>query len=257
MSTRNLTHAFDVAGSFVTTCLRAGVGVTTRPAAKRPAALFEIYEFEGCPYCRLVREALTELDLDALIYPCPKGGERFRPRAVELGGKAQFPYFVDPNTGERLYESADIVAYLFETYADGATPLHWRFAELQKIGSTFAGLPRLGAGVRARPSRAPAQPLELYSFEASPYARPVRERLSELELPYVLRSTGRRTAADWVPPDLRRWFSLEAPASTLNRSVLRERAGRVTIPWLVDPNTGVEPGESADILRYLEDTYAA
>ena len=40
---------------------------------------------------RLVREALTELDLDAMIYPCPKGGKRFRPLATDLGGKTRFP----------------------------------------------------------------------------------------------------------------------------------------------------------------------
>jgi glutathione S-transferase len=28
------------------------------------------------------------------------------------------------------------------------------------------------------------------------------------------------------------------------------------VPYLVDPNTGVEMFESADIVRYLEDTYA-
>lgn len=27
----------------------------------------------GCPFCRKVREAITLLDLDVMIYPCPKG----------------------------------------------------------------------------------------------------------------------------------------------------------------------------------------
>ena len=49
-----------------------------------------------------VREALTLLDLDVLIYPCPKGGTTFRPRARELSGKEQFPFLVDPNTGANL-----------------------------------------------------------------------------------------------------------------------------------------------------------
>ena len=35
---------------------------------------------------------------------------------VERGGKAQFPYLVDPNTGVEMYESLDIIDYLFETY---------------------------------------------------------------------------------------------------------------------------------------------
>jgi hypothetical protein len=46
-----------------------------------------------------VREAISVLDLDVRVYPCPKGGPTWRPKAVELGGKAQFPFLVDPNTG--------------------------------------------------------------------------------------------------------------------------------------------------------------
>ena len=35
------------------------------------------------------------------VYPCPKSGTRFRPRRpCSSGGKAQFPYLVDPNTGD-------------------------------------------------------------------------------------------------------------------------------------------------------------
>ena len=55
----------------------------------------------------------------------------------------------------------------------------------------LAGLPRLGAGSRYRRARAPAQPLELYSFEASPFCRIVREALSSLELTYLLHNVAR------------------------------------------------------------------
>jgi glutathione S-transferase len=242
----------DLAGSLATTMLRAGMGTTARPAANRPTWLFELYEFEGCPYCRLVREALTELDVDALIYPCPKGGERFRPQVVALGGKAQFPFFVDPGAGVQMYESADIVRYLFETYGGRGVPLQWRLPELQQMGSAMAGLPRAWAGVRALPSRPPAQPLELYSFEASPFARLVRERLCELEIAYVLRSVGRSSAADWITPGVREALRWEYHPQTVNRQALLARAGRVSIPYLVDPNTGVEMAETADRLAYLE-----
>ncbi len=244
-------------GSVVTTTLRLGAGVATQPRASRPALLFELYEFEGCPYCRIVREALTELDLDAVIRPCPKGGTRFRPEAVGMGGKAQFPYLRDPNTGASMYESADIVAYLFETYGDGKLPLRWQAAGLQQLCSAVAGVWRFGAGRDVRPSRAPAQPLELYSFEASPFARLVRERLCELELPYVLRSVGRSAASDWLPPAVRDRFDIQSTPQTLNRQVLLERAGRITVPYLVDPNCGVEMGESATIIEHLQTRYGA
>ena len=32
-------------------------------------------------------------------------------------GRLQVPYLIDPNTDTRLYESADILRYLNETYA--------------------------------------------------------------------------------------------------------------------------------------------
>src|SRR4030095_9167143 len=110
------------AGSLATTMLRFGAGIVTQRRTSRPAALFELYEFEACPYCRIVREALTELDLDALIRPCPKGGTRFRSLVKKRGGKAQFPFLVDPNTGTELYESADIIDYLYRTYGNRVAP---------------------------------------------------------------------------------------------------------------------------------------
>lgn len=244
-------------GSLAVTAWRLGAGVATQPREQRPPLLFELYEFEACPYCRIVREALTELDLDALIKPCPKGGTRFREELLARGGKEQFPFIVDPATGVSMYESADIITYLYETYGGGTVPMRWRAAGLQQFGSALAGIWRPGAGRRARPSIAPAQPLELYSFEASPYARLVRERLCELELPYVLRSVGRSTPADWVPPALRDALGIKTEPTTLNRRVLLERTGRITVPYLVDPNTGVEMGESSEIIHYLQSRYGA
>lgn len=257
MDSQSLGHSLNIVGSMASTLIRVGQGIATNPAPNKPKKLLELYEFEGCPYCRVVREALTMLDLDALIHPCPKGGRRFRPGLVERGGKAQFPYLVDPNTGREMYESADIVPYLFKTYGKRKPPLHWRVMSLQQIGSGFAGIPRLGAGMRARPSRAPEKPLELYSFESSPFARPVRELLCEMEIPYVLRSAGRNKASDWVPPIVRDRLSSPVQPDTDNRLALLERAGRVSIPYLVDPNTGAEMSESAHILSYLKSTYRA
>ncbi len=257
MTPQSIKYRVNLASSALATALRTGVGITAHPAARKPAQLLELYEFEGCPYCRLVREALTELDLDAMIYPCPKGGKRFRPRVTELGGKPQFPFLVDPNTGQQMYESLDIIAYLFETYGKRPLPLKWRAGPLQKMGSSIAAIARGTEGMRAKRARAPAKPLELYSFESSPFARPVRDLLCELEIPYVLRSAGRTRLADWVPPVLRDSLNLQAEPDLENRKALLARAGRVSIPYLVDPNTGVEMAESDDILRYLKETYAA
>ena len=82
-----------------------------------PSKPIEIYEFEGCPFCRKVREAVSILDIDVLFYPCPKGGPNFRLKANKIGGKKQFPFMIDPNTKTQMYESNDIIKYLFETYS--------------------------------------------------------------------------------------------------------------------------------------------
>ena len=250
-----LKHRVNIASSSLATALRPGVGITARPAATKPEKLLELYEFEACPYCRLVREALTELDLDAMIYPCPKRGTRFRPRAAELGGKTQFPLLIDPNNGVTMYESLDIIEYLFATYGKRPVPLKWRAGALQKLGSAVTGIARGAEGLRARSSRPPATPLELYSFESSPFARPVRDLLCEMEIPYMLRSAGRTQLSDWMPPPVRDALNLSSEPELHNRKVLLERAGRVSIPYLVDPNTGTEMAESEDIIRYLVDTY--
>ena len=237
------------------TVLRAGVGVSAVPAARQPQELLRLYEFEGCPHCRLVREVLTELDLDALILPCPKGGKRYRAEVVEKGGTAQFPFLEDPNTGKSMYESADIIRYLFATYGDGKPTWPWRVVELQRLGSVLTSATRYGAGTWARPARVPDKPLELYSFEASPFARPVRDLLCEMELPYILRSVGRTQLADWIPPALRSGAS--TTPETRNRRALEQRAGFISIPYLVDPNTGEEMAESTAILDYLRQTYGS
>lgn len=226
-----------------------------RQSAEQPAAHLQLYEFEACPYCRLVREALTELDIDTLIYPAPKGGKRFRPRVARLGGKEQFPFLVDPNSGESLYESADIVDYLYRRYG-GRRPPTRLMRPIDVSTSMLAGISRRRAGARARPSKAPRKPLELFSFESSPYSRRVRELLCELELPYLLRSTGKAGWRDLGPPGIRAMLYPELPVAGRTRKELFERAGKVQVPYLVDPNTGSAMFESVAIRDYLMQTYA-
>ncbi len=245
----------DLVGSTLASSVSLWRGTNASPAKNQPQQLLELYEFEHCPYCRLVREVLTELDLDAMIYPCPKGGERYRPNVAELGGKQQFPYLVDPNTGEKLYESEDIIAYLYKTYKGKNTVPRMHTANL--IGSFSATVARANKGKDVRASKQPEQPLVLYSFESSPFSRPVRELLCELEIPYELRSTGKATLKDMGPPGLRKALFPDLPVTGRNRIGLLERAGKVQVPYLIDPNTGAEMFESSDIIDYLLATYAA
>ena len=247
--------AGNLATSMISTLLRASNGIQSTPAAHKPQQLLQLYDIENCPYCRLVREALTELDLDAEVYPCPKSGERFRPEVTDRGGKAQFPYLVDPNTEVEMYESLDIIAYLFETYGQREVPLKWQAGQLQILGSMMASAPRVSHGMQVKPGTAPEYLLELYSFESSPYARPVRELLCELEIPYIVRNCGRTQLQEWILPPIRERLNIRTDSELGNRQVLQDTEGRVSIPYLYDPNTERGLFESADILEYLQQTY--
>jgi len=247
----------NVATSLLASSVTLGRGTLVVTRARQPEQLFKLYEFEACPYCRNVREVLTALHLDAEIYPCPKGGTRFRPEVVRLGGRTLFPFLVDPNTSAQMYESADIAAYLFRTYTDRDVPMSYRHGgTISPLGGLASGIRRM-RGTRVRPSRAPRELLHLWSFEASPFSRLVRERMSELEIPYVLHNLGKE-----------RWGELGMRGHLLERGPYVPRAGgkreaffktygRVQVPYLEDANTGTKMFESSEIIEYLELTYGA
>lgn len=231
-------------------------GTGTSKLGKRPQQRLHLYDIEGCPYCKLVREALTELDLDVVIYPCPKGGIRFRNSAIKIGGKEQFPYLIDPNTSISLYESYDIISYLFRYYGKGHLPKRWRRRYLNVVSSMVSSMVRFGAGMYHKPSKSPAMMLELYSFESSPFVKPVRELLCELEIPYVLHNVGRNQILDYVLPPIRQRIFPFYNVKGKNRKGLVSRSGDMMVPYLVDPNTGIEMFESSDICNYLLQQYS-
>lgn len=198
----------------------------------------QLYEFEACPFCRRVREAMTELDLSAEIYPCPKGSRRHREIVRKIGGKEQFPFLVDLSNGVSMYESGDIVRYLFQQYGLGSSPSFGLLESTLFTGWVPTFL-RAGRGMtlwNRAPSEPPPKMLELFSCENNPYARIVREALCELELPYILRNIGEG--------------SLNA-GSILIASVSKE------VPYLVDPNTGTRIGDYKKIMSYLFHKYSA
>ena len=205
------------------------------PGLPRPAEPLVLYEFEDCPYCHLVREAVAILDLDVLFRPCPEGGGRFRPEGKAKS--ATFPYLEDPNTGRSMGESADIVEYLFETYGGGKDAVPW----LLKWGALGTALNSLGlrasAGRSLTPSAPPpAEPLVLYGYEASPFCKLVRERLNDMELPHEYRSCARGSP---------------------KREEIFQAQGSFQAPFLLDPNRGICMFESTDILAHLAEHYGA
>lgn len=231
----DLERFWDVATATAASAARPNFGNLHYARRSTPEQPLEIYEFEVCPYCRIAREALSALSLDPIVYPCPKGGSRFRDKVKTEGGKYQFPYLVDPNTGVSMYESAEIAKYLFRQYGEGDVPWFLRQRGFAVSTSMLASSFRPGRGRRVVPSREPERLLELYSYEGSPFCRIAREALCELELPHRLRNVPRRSPS---------------------RSDFISLSGKMQVPFLLDPNTGVTMFESAEIRRYLYDTYA-
>ena len=174
------------------------------------------------------------LDLEVLVRPTPRGGTRFRPEAIARGGQRKFPLLFDPNEDLLLYESDDIIRHLYARYGRTSPPLLLRLGPLGTLSSGVASMMRPGRGRHAKKSRAPAAPLERGPSSSSAFCRRVRETLCELELPYVLHNVGKNSA---------------------HRPALLERAKKVQVPYLEDPNTGRKMFESLDIVRYLEATY--
>jgi glutathione S-transferase len=205
----------------------------------RPARPIELYEFEGCPFCKKVREAVIWLDLDVLFYPCPQGGPTFREQVKREGGKAMFPYMVDPNAGVKMYESDDIIDYLYDSYGPGKEKVSslLKAGALTVLTAGFGLAPRMGAGSKYAPSKMPGsyKPITVYSYEASPFCKLVREKLVELEIPHLMKSCGRGSP---------------------KRQELFDRRGRFQAPYIEDPNTATAMFESAAIVKYLEETYA-
>lgn len=239
----------EVASSLLVSVVRGGRGLNAMVRREQPAPLPVLYDMEGCPFCRTVREVLCELDLDVLVKPCPKGQPGFWDEVIELSGKRTVPFLVDEAHGVKMGESADIIAYLYDTYGAGQKR-RWRLLPTSMLASVL----RPGAGTVGRPARRPEKPLELYSFEASPFARLAREALCELGLPYILRNGGRQQPGKYGPlgprpgPD-------QQPVPGTARDHLKQRTGKVQFPWLHDPNTDQGMYESRDIVRYLRQTY--
>jgi glutathione S-transferase len=239
--------------SFGTSLLRLNRGVVVKGHRAQPEKLLELYEAEYCPFCRHVREALTELDLDAQIFPVPKHGKRYREQLIKAGGSAKIPFLHDPNTGAKLHESEAIVEYLYKQYGIEGIPA----PERNLRTSVLATVSRGTKGMFAVPSQPAKKPLELYSFEGSPYVRLVREVLCELETTYIVRNVGKSAGsyADFFPPILRHNNMKSYAPGSVNRRKFLERAGLMMVPYLVDPNTDTSMWQTGDIQDYLRKTY--
>ena len=230
----SLDQARNFGSSLLASAVRFGSGAVARAIGPRPDGALILYELEWCPYSRLVREALSELDLDALIKPCPPGEREHHIELDQLGQHA-FPYLIDRAAGVQLGDSARIIEHLYGHYGDGSpVPLRYR-GSLARRTSQLASALRGGKPGYTRPACTPEFTLELWNYEGSPYCRLVREQLGKLGLAYVSRNLARKSP---------------------RREEFRSRYGLLQFPRLYDPNTKIGLFETTAILSYLEAHYA-
>jgi glutathione S-transferase len=232
---RRARRDFELAGSEVASLLRAGAGAGVTKLGPRPDKRLVLYELENCPYSRRVREALSMLDLDVDVRPCPRGADEHRLELESIGGKQEIPALLDPNTMAVVHGADPIIEYLFTNYGAGKPPLSLRLGPIAAATSRLASAMRGESVTNVRAAERPEQPLELWSYEASPESRLVRETLATYGLPYVLYNAAR--------------------GSPKRRRLHRLSEGR-GVPLLIDPNRDVVLHGAGNIRAYLRDTYA-
>jgi len=213
--------------------------------APRPAQDLILYGYDASPYCKIVRETLNLLDLTYEYRPCPgaRAGQ-FSQDLKQRTGRQTVPFLIDPNTNTEMFESGDIIEYLVATY--GPSPdlydrkALWPITFTQFAVSTattaaiLLDMPGARRQANARPDNEQMQSIEVWAYECSPFCRPVFEKLCALNLPHKVVSCSRGSA---------------------NRDLLFAKTGRFQVPYLVDPNTGIEMYESQAIVDYLEKVY--
>jgi glutathione S-transferase len=216
--------------------------LTNAPKPDKPLVL---YEYDASPFCKRVRETINLLDLTVEYRPCPGARHgKFSNELFERTGRRTVPFLIDPNTGTELFESSDQIEYLLQTYGPPQQEFDRKalwpitFQAFSVYTSTLVAVLRdFPASKRketARPDNEDMEPLELWGYESSPFVRPVRETLGSLCLPHVM---------------------VSCPRGSGNRDKMMERTGRFQVPFLVDPNTGIEMFEGPEIVRYLEAVY--
>ncbi len=78
--------------------------------------MLTLYQFEGCPYCKMVRQKLSDMEMTYLSVCVPQDRSR-RDAVIGVSGQPSVPVLVDGDTV--LTDEMDIIAYLERTYARG------------------------------------------------------------------------------------------------------------------------------------------
>ena len=222
--------------------------------ANLPPLPLILYENESDADSKLVREACSMLSLVVTMYPMPVNGPRYRNKINPndfidskspsvSSNDSKFPYFYDPNTSVKLAGSRLIIDYLFTKYGPPGQPV----PDILQQPTTGVNFPRLAASLGVSvivnnaggtyiDSNLPSnvQPITLYAYEGSPFCKVVRETLCAYEIPHTIYYT---------------------PRGSVNRQRLYDQTKRFQVPFIQDPNTGIDLFESEAIVEYIKKQY--
>lgn len=85
--------------------------------------MIQLFYDRGCPFCQIVLRYLEQQQIPFESKEIQLWADSPTKRElVELGGKPQVPFLVDPEQGTKMYESRDILDYL-QRHHTGSAPV--------------------------------------------------------------------------------------------------------------------------------------
>jgi hypothetical protein len=231
-----------------------------------PVLPLELYEYESDADSKLVREACSMLSLIVTMYPMPVNGPQYRskinaqqfinPKFSEISSSNDnsnnnFPYFYDPNTNVKLIGSRRIIDYLFTKYGPPSNnnnipeilqqpiigtnwPKRFAYIGVSVISRNAGGTYIPSSFHDTNNNNIERKPILLYAYEGSPFCKVVCEVLCNYEIPHTIYYT---------------------PRGSVNRQRLYEITKRFQVPYIEDPNTGINLFESEAIVEYIQKQY--
>ena len=76
--------------------------------------MINLFYLSTCPYCKKVIDFLNSSNIEYILLDINEQ-ENFN-KLIKIGKKRQVPFIIDTNTGNVMYESADIIDYLSKEY---------------------------------------------------------------------------------------------------------------------------------------------
>lgn len=76
--------------------------------------MINLFYLSTCPYCKKVIDFLDNNNIEYKLLDINEH-ENFN-KLLKIGKKRQVPFIIDTNTGNVMYESADIIDYLTKEY---------------------------------------------------------------------------------------------------------------------------------------------